>query len=215
VALYKIGPHDCTASIAKKFGFKDWKTIYDHPSNLPFRNKHPNPNVIHAGDVINIPDKETKGVGAPHAAKHRFSAKGRRTKLRLVIEDFDGAALGGKDYLLRVGPEDFKGKTGGDGLVEQAVLADAEQGEITVWLDGAKTQAIFWPLEIGALRPLDTVAGIQGRLANLGYNIGRVTGVEDKQTGAAVAAFRTKQHVSESGAVGSKTRNELKKVYGF
>jgi LysM domain len=45
------------ATIARKYGHSDWKTIYDHPANAEFQRKRPNPNIILPGDVIFIPDQ--------------------------------------------------------------------------------------------------------------------------------------------------------------
>ena len=46
-------------AIARKYGYSDWKTIYDHARNADFRKKRPNPNVIMPGDEIYVPDKVT------------------------------------------------------------------------------------------------------------------------------------------------------------
>ena len=54
--------------IAKKYGFHDWKTIYDHPNNREFRKKRPNPNLILPGDQLFIPDKTA--VPKPKAEFH-------------------------------------------------------------------------------------------------------------------------------------------------
>lgn len=43
--------------IARKYGIRSWQEIYNHPSNATFRHQRPNPNLIHPGDQINIPEK--------------------------------------------------------------------------------------------------------------------------------------------------------------
>ena len=48
---------ECLDSIALDHGFADWRTIYDHPKNTDLRSKRPDPNVIHPGDKLFIPDK--------------------------------------------------------------------------------------------------------------------------------------------------------------
>ena len=63
---YTVQPGDSLKKIAAKHGFSDYREIYDHPSNAPFRAKRPNPNVILPGDVIVIPDlviPEKQGTG--------------------------------------------------------------------------------------------------------------------------------------------------------
>lgn len=46
---------ECLSSIAASYGFRDYRTICDHPSNAAFRAKRPNPNLIYPGDVVMIP----------------------------------------------------------------------------------------------------------------------------------------------------------------
>jgi len=58
---YTVQPGDTLSKIASKHGFNNYRDIYDHPSNAPFRAKRPNPNLIFPGDVIVIPEKEGMG----------------------------------------------------------------------------------------------------------------------------------------------------------
>ena len=50
--------------IARKYGIPDWRTIYNHPNNLAFRSKRPNPNLIFPGDQFFIPNA-TPGLASP------------------------------------------------------------------------------------------------------------------------------------------------------
>jgi hypothetical protein len=60
---YTVVSGDTLTGIAKKHGFADWRTIYNHPSNAPFKAKRPNPDKIFPGDVLVIPD--TQGPPVP------------------------------------------------------------------------------------------------------------------------------------------------------
>jgi hypothetical protein len=53
---YIVVSGDYLSKIAKRFGFDDWRTIYNHPDNAAFRAKRPNPNLIYPGDRLMIPD---------------------------------------------------------------------------------------------------------------------------------------------------------------
>jgi hypothetical protein len=53
---YTVVSGDTLTAIARKHGFSDWRTIYNDPSNAPFRAKRPNPDRIFPGDEIVIPD---------------------------------------------------------------------------------------------------------------------------------------------------------------
>lgn len=58
-------------SISREYGFSDWHVIYNHSSNLAFRQKRPNPRQIHPGDRLYIPAK-TAGLVAQQNAKAEF-----------------------------------------------------------------------------------------------------------------------------------------------
>ena len=52
--VHEVKQGECLSSIARRFGFRDWKKIYQHPMNADLRQKRPNPNVLHPGDRIFI-----------------------------------------------------------------------------------------------------------------------------------------------------------------
>jgi hypothetical protein len=45
------------SSIARKYGYSNWRTIIDDPTNAEFKRTHQNPNLIFPGERIVIPDK--------------------------------------------------------------------------------------------------------------------------------------------------------------
>ena len=84
---------ECLYQIAKRYGFGDWKAIYEHPENAAFRKKRGNPNVIFPGDRIHIPDREERKVEAATGSSHTFKVNRARMMLRLAIRDEAGAAV--------------------------------------------------------------------------------------------------------------------------
>ena len=52
---YVVKTGDNLTSIARKFNFKSWQELYNHPDNAEFRRKRPNPNIIFTGDELRIP----------------------------------------------------------------------------------------------------------------------------------------------------------------
>ncbi|MFO0761475.1 MAG: LysM domain-containing protein [Byssovorax sp.] len=40
--VYRVEQGDDLFTIAEKFGFNDWRTVYHDPSNAPFRALRPN-----------------------------------------------------------------------------------------------------------------------------------------------------------------------------
>ena len=53
---YTVVLNDNLTVIAQRFGLRGWRAIYDHPWNGAFRRRRPNPDLIHPGDIIYIPD---------------------------------------------------------------------------------------------------------------------------------------------------------------
>lgn len=213
--IHRIRQGECCSSVAKQKGLRDAPAIYDLAENASLRGSRPNPNVLFQGDRLHVRDKEQKTETGATEQRHRFRLLGARTKLRLLIEEFDGTAVSGKRYRLDVDGEVHEGTTGSDGLVEHDILADASSGEITVWMDADDRLGVFWPLSLGHLDPPEEVSGVQGRLNNLGYQSGPTDGIEGPRTEAAVAAFRANESVSETGNIAAQTETKAKDVYGF
>jgi hypothetical protein len=58
---FTVRSGDNLSAIARRFGLKSFRDIYDHPDNAAFRIKRPNPNLIFPGDVVMIPDAGPPG----------------------------------------------------------------------------------------------------------------------------------------------------------
>ena len=179
--------------IAKRHGFVDWKLIWNHPKNAALRKKHPNPNVIHPGDKIHIPDRQPKEVACATTKVHRFEVKSPgRMLIRIVLRNHDGEPLANQPYVLTVGEAVFKKNTNPDGMLEHWVPVGEETGELTLEQFGLR-----WPVHVGNLDPLKdeddgslVVTGVQARLNNLGFPCGPVDGIVGPRTTAALKKFQ-------------------------
>ena len=67
---------ESVAGIAKKYGFSNWLTIYNHADNAELKQKRPNPNVLYPGDKVVIPEKTVKEESGATEQRHRFRFKG-------------------------------------------------------------------------------------------------------------------------------------------
>lgn len=185
---YAVVAGDCLSSIAEDFGFADYRSIYDDPINADFRRLRPNPNLIHPGDVIQIPDKEGKFDNKATGALHQFTVRTTKRFLRLRMLNSEGAKLADADYTLQVDGEERKGTTDGDGFLHEPIPRRASKASLQI--GGAR-----WRLNIGHLNPIDKtpgagILGVQQRLANLGYHPGAIDGIDGPRTQAAVRAFQ-------------------------
>jgi hypothetical protein len=204
---------ECLSRIASRYGFSDWKMVYDDPANADFRKKRPDPNLLHVGDRLFIPERNKKEVPCGTGRTHRFRLRRPERMLRLTVLDLAGQPVASAAYTLIVEGRTYTGITSGDGLVEQRISVDAETATL-------EANGHSWPLRIGHLNPLDEtpdegVTGLQARLRNLGYNVGPVDGQLGPRTAAAVRAFqRDNPPLKIDGICGPKTRAKLTQKHG-
>lgn len=209
MAEYVVKQGDCLASIAKKFGFPDWRVIYNHPQNASFKKKRPNPNIIHPGDALFIPDASEKTEDCATAQKHSFVLTRQRVMLRLVMKDQQGTALADKKYILVVDGTRFDGQTEASGLIEHEIPADASEGTLELRPQDDDKHYFKWKLRLGALDPIEELSGVQARLTNLGFFSGQVDGLMGPKTRTAIEAFQKAHGLQQTGSVGPKTRELL------
>jgi hypothetical protein len=213
MATHIVKQGECLTRIAAAYGFRDYKTIYNDPSNAAFKTKRPDPNIIFPGDVINIPPKAPKVEQAATTMKHVFVVPNPTRVLRIVLEGIDGQKLALTPYELDVEGDVTSGVTDAHGMVEKPIPIHAEKGSI-------QAKNYIWPLAIAHLNPLDDtaddgVSGIQARLGNLGYNPGPIDGIAGPLTEAAVREFQEDNPpLAVDGICGPKTRAVLVKNYG-
>ncbi len=208
-----VRPGECLSTIAHRYGFHDYKTIYDHPDNAELKQKRPNPNLIHPGDKVVIPDKDDKTVECATGKLHRFKMKVPNKELELKLEDALGEALAYAAFTLLVpGQAPVEGETDGDGVLKAPVHVGATRATLHVG-------ELRWDLAIGDLNPIDDtddegVSGIQGRLKNLGIDAGPIDGEMGPLTRAAIGAFEALHKLPITGECTGKTLAKLKEVHG-
>jgi hypothetical protein len=132
--------------------------------------------------------------------------------VQVSLVDFAGNPLANKDFTLKAGDDTRSSFTGGDGLLNEIVADGIE--EVTVTLDG-----VAMTLGIGKLKALDDasdegVAGVQGRLANLGFFAGAVDGQAGPDTIAAAQAFRDAHGLPASDELDQALKDKLREKYG-
>jgi len=204
---------ECLSQIAARYGFPNFQTVYDDPGNAALRKLRPDPNLLFPGDVVFIPEKNSKPVSVPTAETHRFEMKSTRRVLRLVLEDLDGKKMVSQAYELDIEGQKIKGVTGGNGLVQAVIPLNAVNATLTVG-------HYQWPLSIAHLNPVnDTkdngITGIQARLRNMGYDPGPIDGILGPRTQEAIKVFQEDNPpLKVDGICGPKTRAALIQLYG-
>ncbi|MFT7681532.1 MAG: hypothetical protein ACI935_000999 [Moritella dasanensis] len=74
-SVYTIVSGDNLTKIARRFGFRNYQTIYDHELNANFKELRPNPNFIQVGDEIVIPNKVMKTVSSSEGTVQVYRLK--------------------------------------------------------------------------------------------------------------------------------------------
>lgn len=205
---------ECLSSIARAYGLPSWRIIYNDPANADFRNLRPNPNVILTGDILMIPEAAPRTESRGTLQRHPFVLKTDAVRLRIVIADHKQRPVGDSSWRLEIGSLLKEGTTGTDGLVDEAIPADALQGRLEAVVDVAKGTRMSWSLALGALDPWDSDSGAQGRLNNLGFPCGRIDGIVGRHTRAAAKLFQTAYRLSVDGIPGPITKGKLRDVHG-
>ncbi len=193
------------AGIAHRYGYGDYRTIWEHPRNAELRRLRDNPNVLLPGDSIVIPDKREKGVACATTATHRFRLGRRPLQLRVVLRDFDGMPLADCACEVRVGALRRDVRSDRDGLVSCDLPADAQDATLAV-----PDLGLVFPLRIGHLDPVHADTGWRARLVNLGYQID----ADAARLRAALEEFQCDHGLPVTGAPDAATRARLLRAHG-
>jgi N-acetylmuramoyl-L-alanine amidase len=208
--IHVVQPGEVLSSIARRYGWKSHQPIYDHPRNAEFKRRRPDPNLIFPGDEIFIPDlpEEPKRAACATGSRHNFQVKLRKKRLRIVLRDPHGSLLRNEPFRLELPGAVIEEHTNGEGLLDVPLPDGATTGVLTV-------RDHRYRLAIGDLNPIDDtpdegVSGAQGRLANLGYDVGPIDGAMGPRTRAAIRAFQRDFRLKRTGKLDRPTLDKLK-----
>lgn len=206
---HRVQPGDCINSIALRYGFFP-DTLWNHPLNAALRALRDNPDVLAPGDVVQVPDLRVREETRATGNTYRFQRRGVPARLQLQVLH-EGRPLAGQPYKLTVdGGRARTGMTNDRGEVIAAIPPDARVAHLRV---GQGTQVQEFDLQLGRLEPVETVAGLQARLRNLGYDCGDERGEAGPRTRAALRAFQAVQSLPVTGEPDDATRARLVQVH--
>jgi hypothetical protein len=210
--IHVVESGECLTSIAWKYGFSDYQRIYDDPSNETFRERRPNPHLLHPGDVISIPDTPWPTYTLATGKRHVITIRTPKKILRVRLLDGDQEPLGALPYTLTAGKKTFEGTLTDEGILEHEIAANVHEAKLRV---GGMTRL----LKIGELNPMTNTAdggitGAQARLANLGYHPGAVDGQLGPRTRAAIEQFQTDQGLDVTGELDDALLAALQDSHG-
>ena len=207
---YPVKQGDCVMSIAEEFGFV-WETIWNHPDNAALKELRKDPNILHPGDVVVVPEKTPRIETAPVDQLSKYVKKSPLAQVRLRLLDLRRQPRANVDYTATVDGVISTGKSDGDGYITIPVPPNARQLKLKV-TEGAKTDEYTLPL--GSIDPIGELSGIQQRLTNLGYSCTSDRGTPGEATRTAIRAFQKEMNLNVTGELDEATRQKLKQIHG-
>jgi hypothetical protein len=163
---YVIRDGDYLAQLASKFGF-DADTVWNDPSNADLQKLRPNPNILFAGDVLQIPDPPSQapaGTSLTPGSSNSFVSDAPTVSLSVTLAAQDASAYASRAYTIQELDQLTGLQTDGSGVL--TFQAPVTLGVATVvFTDTGES----WALSIGQLDPINTLSGIFQRLQNLGF----------------------------------------------
>src|SRR5262245_17024459 len=206
---YNVQQGDHIFSIAAKFGFRDYRIIWDDPKNATLKQKRVNPHVLFPGDIVFIPDKKEKTESIATTKVHRFKLNEETLKLRLVLRDFDNEPIPNVECELEVEGQVSKLKTNAKGMIEKEIPATAQKGVLKVPELGLEL-----PVKIGYLDPNDEESGWKARLINLGYHPRGLADDDKEILGYSIEEFQCDHNLPVNGKLDAATKAKLKSEHG-
>ncbi len=182
-------------------------TIWNAPENAALREQREDMNVLKAGDVVVIPDKQPKELPAETGREHVFQRQGIPAVFRLQVFE-DETPRANQEYRLKVGDRIYRGQTDQDGKLEAFVSALATEGTLVVGPDEFTLDVRF-----GHLDPINEISGVQKRLINLGFDCGKVDGQLGPRTEAMLMMFQERFGLEQTGQPDQATIDQLESLH--
>jgi N-acetylmuramoyl-L-alanine amidase len=206
---YKIQDGDHTSGIAARFGFADFRTVWNNPNNAELKKKRVDPHVLMPGDSLYIPDKQQKTVARPTGRVHTFIVNRQTLFLKIALKDFDDQPIADTECVLEVDGTVFNLKTDSKGRIEQEITTASKTGILKI-----PDLEYEFPVKIGYLDPVDEDTGWRARLINLGYHAGPLNGSNKLLLKYAVEEFQCDYKLKVTGTLDASTRAKLKEMHG-
>jgi hypothetical protein len=206
---YIVRQGECISSIAENAGHF-WETLWGDPQNAQLREARKFPNILLPGDRVHVPPLRPRWESGQAEMRHRFQRKGWPEVFRMRILR-DDEPRGNQPYTLAIDGKETSGVTDADGNLSAPIEPNAKQAVMYV---GTAPDVERYDFSLGAIDPIDTISGVQGRLNNLGFDCGAIDGKWGPRTEAALRRFQRRRDLNETGQADEPTRQKLREDYG-
>lgn len=202
------------SKVAAKYGFRDYRTVWENAGNATLREQRRNPNVLAPGDGLAVPEKAQKSIPVAVDMRHRFRVASPSLWLRVTLHHFDDRPLASLrcEMALDTG-EKRELTTDENGTLEASIPRTARLARLTV-LDTGAPFDLEIPIRIGDLDPVELPSGQIARLNNLGYYVGELEDADEKQLRLALEEFQADHELTVTGQADPPTRDRLLELHG-
>ncbi len=207
-SAHRVQKGECITSIAAAAGHF-WDVVWNDPANADLKELRQHPNLLHEGDIVQVPPIRLQTVNLPTGARHRFRRKGIPATLRLRFTDFDRPRPDVPYTLLVDGAVVQEGRLDNDGHLEAYIAPGAR--EARVLLGDPPEEHRFL---LGHLPPVSELEGVHARLVNLAYAPGPRTKEMTPALAEALRTFQKDWELEETGEPDDASRRKLEEVHG-
>jgi hypothetical protein len=200
--------------LASRYGFVDYRTIWDHPKNARLKALRKNPSVLHPGDEVYIPAREPKEEPRPTDQRHRFQVRRTTLRLRVVFDEFYYRPLDQTPCELHLASEVRSLTTDDRGRIDQEIPMETQDGILVLKPATGPVEHVPFRLGVGRLDPVEERSGQVKRLSNLGYYRTPVEEFDAREFRSAVEEFQCDSGLAVDGICGPATQAKLKDVHG-
>jgi len=209
-STHKVVPGDCTVSVCAKAGL-DPAIVFKLSENTKLRDHdHDAQEVLAPGDLLHLPARALRQENRATGSYHPFKVKTIPARLKVRFLD-NGEPRADLPCIVQIDGIKSNAKTDSDGLLDHTIPPAATEVRVRVGPSDALEDYVF---KLGHLDPLDTVAGLQARLTNLGFTPGPIDNLMGPLTQAAIKAFQQARKIEVTGKPDHATLAELKSAYG-
>ncbi len=202
---FVIRQGDHLAKLAYELGF-DADEVWNDPNNAALREKR-KPNLLHPGDVLQVPDQPKKELRFEPSKKNGYRAKVPTLDVHLVFAD-EGGPMKDEPYEVR-GIDAPAGKTDAAGKLTLKVPVNVRE----LVLHFTKRNVVH-TVQVGDMDPIEEISGVDKRLQHLGFLPPPPNGDSALRRSAAIRAFQASAGLPVTGAIDDDTRSALVTAHG-
>lgn len=200
--VHTVVAGECVSSLAVRYGL-GWQDVWDHAENADLKRLRKEPNILHEGDKVYIPEYDDGAESIATEKEHRFRVTNTPAVLRVRMLKA-GAPIKNTEYAITIDGEQRTGKTNGDGDIEEPIAPDAALAQVKL-----KGMVDVFDLHLGCLAPVAEIKGVQQRLTNLGFHPGPSDGIMGRRTVLALKGYQASKGLTRSGEADDATRRTL------